>query len=235
MNFNLENWTDDDIASYQDYMISLKGDDYNCEWERRIVNTKLLCLARTSTKAREVANKIAKGNYLSFIEKFPFKTHADTIVLAFLICKIKDFAVFKEHLTKFAKNIDNWASCDALRFKNRPKEKLWEVSQDFIKSDKPFVRRIGVNILFEFVDSEGVEKIFETLNKLKDETEYYVNMSGAWLLCECFIKQREATISYFKSNTTNNFIINKAISKCRDSFRVTSEDKKLLLDFKRKN
>ena len=67
----------------------------------------------------------------------------------------------------------------------------------------------------------------------KDENEYYVNMSAAWLLCECFIKQREATLKYFKNNTTNNFIINKAISKCRDSFRVSIEDKKLLVTFKR--
>ena len=233
MQLNLPVWTDEDICKYQEYMLSLKGDDYNCEWERRIVNTNLLCLARTSTKARSVAKEIAKGNYLSFIEKFPFKTHADTIVLAFLICRIKDFDVFKKYLTKFAGIVDNWASCDTLKFKKRPKDKLLNLSQEFLKSNKPFVRRIGINILFEFVDSEGIEFIFETLNKLKEEKEYYVNMCASWLLCECFIKERQTTLEYFRRNSTNNFIINKAISKCRDSFRVSSEDKKCLINFKR--
>ena len=233
MQLKLPAWTDKDICRYQEYMLSLKGDDYNCKWEQKIVNTNLLCLARTSTKARAVSKEIAKGSYLSFIEKFPFKTHADTLVLAFLICKLKNIEDFKKHLIKFANNVDNWASCDTLKFKKRPKEKLLELSREFLKSSKPFARRIGLNILFEFVDSEGVKFVFETLNNLTNESEYYVNMCAAWLLCECFIKERNATLEYFKSNTTNRFIINKAISKCRDSFRVSDEDKKALLDFKR--
>ena len=32
----------------------------------------------------------------------------------------------------------------------------------------------------------------------------------------------------------NDFVINKTISKCRDSFRVSAEDKEMLLGFKRK-
>lgn len=232
MQLNLPIWTDEDICKYEEYMLSIKGDDFNCEWEKRIVNTRLSCIARTSSKAKVVSKEIAKGNFLSFIEKFPFNTHADTIVLAYLICKIKDFDVFKKYLTKFANSVDNWASCDSLKFKKRPKDKLLDLSKEYLKSNKPFVRRIGINILFEFVNSDDINHIFKTLNKLTLENEYYVNMCASWLLCECFIKQREETIEYFRCNTTNSFIINKAISKCRDSYRVCDEDKKLLLEFK---
>ena len=233
MKLDLQNWTDEDIKNYQKYVLSLKGDNFNCEWEKRIVNTKLMCLARTSTKAKEIAKQILKGNYLSFIEKFPFETHADSIVLAYLICKIKDFEVFNKYLTKFAESADNWASCDSLKFKKWPKDKLLCLSKKFLKSKKTFVRRIAINILFEFIDSQNVKHIFETLDKLKEEEEYYVNMCAAWLLCECFIKQRLLTLDYFKNNQTNMFVINKAISKCRDSFRVSSADKEMLLTFKK--
>ena len=57
-------------------------------------------------------------------------------------------------------------------------------------------------------------------------------MSNAWLLCEFMIKQRDKTLHYLKSNNLNKFTINKAISKCRDSFRVSKEDKELLLKYK---
>ena len=71
------------------------------------------------------------------------------------------------------------------------------------------------------------------LTGCKKETEYYVNMACAWLLAECFIKFRNETLHFLEQNTLNDFIVNKGIQKCRDSFRVSDEDKDLLLKFKR--
>ncbi len=58
-------------------------------------------------------------------------------------------------------------------------------------------------------------------------------MANAWLLCECFIKQREKTLAFLEKNNINKFAINKAISKCRDSYRVSDKDKKKLLKYKK--
>ena len=58
-------------------------------------------------------------------------------------------------------------------------------------------------------------------------------MGLAWLLCEMFIKKREETINYLKNNNMNSFVINKMISKCRDSYRVSTADKEFLLSFKK--
>ena len=38
-------------------------------------------------------------------------------------------------------------------------------------------------------------------------------------------------MQFFENNHTNKFIINKAISKCRDSFRVSQEDKEILKNY----
>ena len=67
----------------------------------------------------------------------------------------------------------------------------------------------------------------------------YALITGAtsgigYALAECFAKNRDKTLGYFENNCTNDFIVNKAISKCRDSFRVSKEDKDYLLNFKRK-
>ena len=74
--------------------------------------------------------------------------------------------------------------------------------------------------------------IFNEADNLFNETEYYVNMAMAWLLCECFIKQKAKTISYLQNHKLNKFTINKMISKCCDSYRVSKEDKEYLKQFR---
>lgn len=229
-----QNWNEKDFEDYRDYLNKIKGDEKNCMWEKRIVNTKLPCMAKSCEKARVITSAILKGNYINFLDNVSFENHIDTLVFAYILNKIKDFEIFKKYLLTFARRVDNWASCDALKHKKRDKQELLKLAQELLKSEFVFSRRIGVNIMFDLITEEYLDEIFSILNLLKNEKEYYVNMSGAWLLCECFVKHRNRTLEFFKGNKTNDFIINKAISKCRDSFRVNNFDKELLKDFKRK-
>lgn len=229
-----QSWNEKDFEDYRNYLNKIKGDEQNCMWEKRIVNTKLPCMAKSCEKARVITSAILKGNYINFLDNISFENHIDTLVFAYILNKIKDFEIFKKYLLNFATRVDNWASCDALKHKKRNKQELLKLAQELLKSEHVFARRIGVNIMFDLMSEEYLNEIFKTLNLLKDEQEYYVNMSGAWLLCECFVKHRNRTLKFFKNNKTNDFIINKAISKCRDSFRVTNLDKELLKSFKRK-
>lgn len=234
MNYILDTWNEENILEYYNEQTKLIGDKKSCEWEQKIINTSLPCYGKTASKATKIAKQIKKGNFIEFLDKVQIKTFFDSIVVACLICYIKDFNLFKEKLEKYVLTIDNWASSDKLDFKRKEKEELYLLSKKFLKSDKPFVRRTALNFYFKLISEEKyVDKVFEVLDGLKEETEYYVNMCAAWLLCDCFIKYREKTLNYFKRNNTNAFIINKGISKCRDSFRVSKEDKDLLLNYKR--
>ena len=71
-------------------------------------------------------------------------------------------------------------------------------------------------------------------NDYFDVDMYYVNMGIAWLLCECFTKYRDKTLRYLVKSKVNTFTFNKTISKIRDSYRVTKEDKAYLNMLKRK-
>ena len=143
----------------------------------------------------------------------------------------------KKYLDKYSDLADNWATCDLLTFTIKNKEEQYFILlKKYMESSKPFKRRIGIKILFEFVNEEKyIYDIFTILDQFKEEENYYVNMINAWLLCECFIKHRDQTISYLEKNNLNKFTINKAISKCRDSYRVRAEDKEMLLKYRRKN
>ena len=228
-------WTKKDLVELESYLQSLSKGAEKAKWEQRIVNTSLKCLAIDSKKVNEIIKQIYKGNYLSFIDLFPFNNYTETIILGSLICKIKDFEQFRQKLNKFANMVDNWGSCDTLKFEvNSSNEKnFFALAKKYIKSPKPFVRRIGIRILFKFVSNDKyLDNIYKILNGFENEKEYYVNMALSWLVCELFIKQRERTMEFLLFHKLNNFVINKSISKCNDSFRVSKKDKLWLKTFR---
>lgn len=229
-----DNWTRKDVDEFQKWEFTLKGDEYNCKWEQRIVNTNLECFARTSEKTKDVVKQIKKGNFCGFLDLIQIKTHFDSLVCVYLINKIKGFELHEKYLDKFILTIDNWASVDTLKFDKLDFGKLVELSKRYLKSDLLFVGRVGVKICFELIKNPiYLGYAFEVLDSLETETEYYVNMCGAWLLAECVTKYYEQTIGYLERHKTNDFIVNKGIQKCRDSFRISQEKKDELLKFKK--
>lgn len=235
MDLKKQIWTKADGEEFQKFLISY-GRPEKIEWTKRIINTKMPVLAVLSPNIKNIVKEIAKGNIISFLDLWLWDYFENTTVIGGLIMKIKDFETMKSYLLPFCEKADNWATCDLLSFNiNAENEKkFWELSVALIKSDKPFVRRVGVNVWFKFITRNGyLSKIFNMINGMHGETEYYVNMVVAWLVAECFAKNREATLEFYKTNKLNNFTVNKSVSKCRDSFRVSKEDKELLLQFKR--
>jgi len=231
MELTRKNWSKKDINTFNLYLESLKNEN-KIEWTKRIVNTNMKVLAIKTPILKKIANEIYKGNYIEFLSFMPLNYYESTIIIANIINKIKNNK--KYYLDIYSRKIDNWTSCDVLSFNNVNKEEYYNISLEYIKSKETFVRRIGIKILFSFVkDCNYTDKIFAILDKLYNENEYYVNMIMAWLLCELFIYQREKTLNYLKDNKLNSFVINKTLSKCRDSYRINNEDKQLLLNYKR--
>lgn len=229
-----DNWTRKDVDEFQKWEFALKGDEYNCKWEQKIVNTSLECFARTSEKAKNVARQIKKGDFCGFLDLIQIKTHFDSLVCVYLINTIKDFELHEKYLDKFILTIDNWASVDTLKFDKLNKDKLVELSKQYLKSELTFARRVGVKICFELIKtSEYLNYAFDVLDSLESETEYYVNMCAAWLLAECVTKYYEQTIRYLENTCANDFVINKGIQKCRDSYRISEEVKDKLVKFKK--
>lgn len=227
------NWKDIDILEFQRYLEGYENKD-KIQWTANLLKTDLPVLAIKTNILKDIAKKIHKGNYLEFLDLNIWEYYENTAINGFLISKIKDFDVMKKYLDIYSAQADNWATCDLLSFNVKNNEdKYFDLVLEYIKSDKPFVRRIGMSILFNFISNINfVDKIFRLLDSFEKEEHYYVNMMNAWLLCECFVKQREKTLKYLQNNKLNKFTINKAIQKCRESYRVSKEDKELLLKYK---
>ena len=238
INFSLtkEKWQESDISPFLCYLKSLAGDEKKCNWEKQIVCTNLPCIAVKSEEVNRIVKEICRGNYISFLDLWIDKFWTNISILGGVICKIKDFETLKKYLDKFALECDSWASTDCLKFNvnKTNEEKFFNLAKEYLKSEKPFVRRIGIRIFFKFILNEKyLDEIFDILKMFKNEDNYYVNMALAWFVCECFIKRRDKALWLLKSGILNNFTQNKAISKCRDSFRVSKEDKEMLISLRR--
>ena len=231
MNLKKEKWNKEDIKEFNKYLESIKRPD-KIEFTKKVSNTNMNVLGINLPTCKEIAKKIHEGNYYEFLEKNDNKYFENTIVSAFLINYIKDVKEKEKYINNLF--MDNWSTVDTLKYnvKNQEAEFI-KLAKKYIKSKEPFKRRVGVRILFSYTSSDDLSEIFEIIDSLNKEKEYYVNMAVAWLCCELMIKNRDKFLEYLKHNKLNDFTVNKTISKCRDSFRVSAKDKELLLKFKK--
>lgn len=226
-------WNNEMIPKFQEYLKTFENNEKR-EWATNLLKTQLPVLCIKTPVIQDIVNKIYKGNYLEFLDLMIWEYYENTGINGFLITKIKDFSIMKKYLDIYSSRADNWATCDLLSFNIKGNEEnFFDLSLEYIKNPKPFVKRIGLNILFNYIDNNNyIDKIFEILDKFQNEQHYYVNIMNSWLLCECFIKQRDKTLNYLKHNKLNKFTLNKGIQKCRESRRVSIEDKDMLLQYK---
>ena len=221
-----------DLKKYYKLLEDSKNED-KIEFTKRVVNTKKPCLGILVPEQKRIVKSLIDVRK-EVLDIMPNKYHEALMIDAYLINTIKDYKEQIKYIEKLAKYVDTWSVTDSLKFRIKGNEEAYfQYAKELLQSKEPFKRRIGIRIFFQYIKTNYIKDIFVELDKLKDEEEYYVNMAISWLLCEAFIKNRDITLAYFKDNKLNSFAINKAISKCHDSFRVSKKDKELLKNFRK--
>lgn len=231
MNFKKDAWNKKDIKEFDKYLDSIKVPE-KIDFSKKTVNTQMEVLGINLPTCKDIAKKIHEGNFHSFLDNNDFKYYENTQISSFLINYIKTAEEKKKYIDSLY--MDNWATVDTLKYKIKgQEEEFLKLAKTYIKSKETFKRRVGVRILFSYTSPEYTEEVFKIMDSLYKEKEYYVNMAVAWLGCELMIKCRKEFLAYLKHHHLNDFTINKTISKCRDSFRVSDEDKEYLLKYKK--
>lgn len=227
-------------TTYQDYIQYLKNlsDAKYKEFHSKLTNTKYEILGIQVPKQRKIAMEISKGDVESFLKQTSSSYYEDIMIRGFVIARIKNKETLPLYLDDYISFIDNWAICDSfcnsLKFIEKDKDFWFSYFTKFQNSHQEFEVRVFLIILLNFyVTEEYIDAILEIVDAISSE-QYYVEMAQAWLLCECFIKFREKTLRYFTKNSLNAFTFNKTISKIRESYRVSEEDKLYLLSLKRR-
>lgn len=236
MNLVRDTWNKKDFEEFNIYLKSLAREE-KIGWTKKILNTKYEVYAILSNDIKRIVKEIKKGNYEEFIRLNTYNTHENIMINGYLISYIKDIKKMKQYLDIYESKIDSWAHTDILKFNIKSKEEeYFNLVEEYINSNEPFKRRTALIILFSFINNDiYIDKIFKTISKLELEENYYVNMAAAWLLCELFIKRQKESIEFLNNNHLNKFIINKMISKCRDSYRIDKKSKEEILKYKKTN
>lgn len=189
-------------------------------------------------KLRQLAKEIVKSeDWREFLRCESRGFYEEEMLKGLVIGMAKcDINERLELVKAFVPHIDNWAVCDiftgGLKAFAKNRELILPYIEQCLDSDDEFTIRFAVCMLMDyFVDDKYADY---TLGKIAaiTHTAYYVMMARAWALSVCFIKQREKTLELFKAMTLDKTTQNKAIQKCRESLRVSEEDKQLLLGFK---
>lgn len=134
--------------------------------------------------------------------------------------------------------IVSWADCDCCvsTFKHMKKnQEFWfAYVEKWLESKKEFELRFAVVALLDFFINDGyIDRVLKALEEVRQEA-YYVRMGAAWALSVCYVKYPQKTFALFEKQTLDKWTHNKAIQKCRESFRVSAEDKEKLSAMKRK-
>lgn len=226
------------IDNFNRYLLTFKNTAEKVSRRTMIINTKLEVLAIYSKEVKLIVKTIKNNaNLINFLNMEDFTYFEHTMIYGSLLKYLDSFEQIKHYLRILSLKTDNWATCDNLPFKDLNKEydnELSLLSLEYLRSGHPFQRRIGFNILFSLINIKDYNQLtFSVLNDFENEDEYYVNMMIGWLLCELYIKDQVGTLNYLKTNKLNKQATNMFIQKCRDSFRVSDQDKAMLLKYKK--
>ena len=149
----------------------------------------------------------------------------------FLIMLVKDDEAKLKLASEFIKTMPNWAVTDGFEPKFTEARYVDALLKQALGSNLEYEKRFFYVYFMRNMGAISPEEFFE-ICAAESDGRYYVQMGAAWAIAEMFIKQREITLAFLESKRAAKFIQNKAISKIRDSFRVSKADKEALLKYK---
>ena len=202
-----------------------------------IINTKNIILGVRTPDMRLIARKIAKVDLQDTFLALKDEYFEENLLYGFLLGRINDIDMTYKMLISFLSRVDNWAVCDqtCASLKVFVKDKQNKYFEKFLKlsSDKKeFYARVGIIMLMTYyLKPECVAKIFDCISNLNCH-EYYVDMAAAWLVSVAIVKFPDETIELIKTQKLQKRVQNKAICKCRDSFRINNAVKEQLKEYR---
>ncbi|MHD0318270.1 DNA alkylation repair protein [Fusobacterium sp. THCT1E2] len=226
--------------NYKDFIGELKGmqDEQYREFHNKIIGAEVEVIGLRSPVVKDIAKKIAKGDWEGFLTQKKGKYYEETTLRGQVIGFAKaDKEVIKEYIEKYTDEIDNWGVCDSfignLKIIKKEKEYFYPMVKKMAESKDQWKIRFGlITLMSYYIEKEYIDEIFEICSRVENK-EYYVQMGQAWLISTLFIKFRDETLEYLKDNSLDKWTQNKAIQKIRESFRVSEEDKELVKSLKK--
>ena len=204
------------------------------ERHRAILNTNRELYGLSMKDIRETAKNISKNGLENFLKLSNGESYEEVMIYGLVIVSIKDYGKQIELLNKWIRKIDCWSLCDSVVTtmkwlkKEEYQTKYFDYFYNLCFESEEFVSRFGiVTLMSYFINKTYIDKIYEMCENVKNE-KYYIQMAIAWLVSFGYVLFPEKTYALLEKKVFSKFVQNKSISKCRESFRVSKEDKEKL-------
>ncbi len=207
-------------AEYKDFTAKLTP---NIEKES-IIGVRVPILRKI---ASEYKNSEIKED---FINTLPHKYYEENLIHSIFLCGEKDFNKLIKNLTAFLPYVNSWAVCDTLRPKvfSKNKQEALPYILKWVKSDKPYTIRFGVDMLMTYYLEEDFKPEYHTLVAGIKNDDYYVKMMVAWYFATALHFRYDETIPFLEMRLLSPWVHKKAISKAIESYRITESQKEYL-------
>lgn len=206
------------------------------KFNEKIQNSSYPLLGVRLPVLRKLSKQIAKDPDTFFKEEHHY--FEEIMLEGFVIANMKlslDEAI--PYINHYLLKIDNWGLCDSfvisLKRYNKQHEEFYDYVISFQNSNNEYeIRFMMVCLLDYFIEDQYIDAIIDIIKNNHRHT-YYIDMAIAWLIAEITIKQYDKAIELFKDNNLDKFIINKAISKIHDSYRIDDRIKEDLKKYRK--
>ncbi len=187
---------------------------------------------------RRMAKRIAIADWQGFLAIAKDDSYEEILLQGMVLgyAKMSLEETF-ERTAAFLPKVDNWAICDTfcsgLKRVRQDLYETWAFLMRYENSPREFERRFVVVMLMDyFLEGKYLDQALDVIVNIRKE-EYYVSMAAAWALATAFLKDREGVLRILEEEQLDKETHNRTIRKCRESYRISDEDKTLLKGLKR--
>ena len=222
-------------------ILLLQADEKYREFNSSLIPNSRPILGVRIPILRQMAKKIAKEDWQTFLKEASEDTHEEVNIKGFVIGYVKaDLQTLLPYIAEHIEKINDWSLCDGfcsnLKIAAKYQETFLEFLLPYSREDDEFKQRVVAVMLMDYyLDDCYIDRTLQLLDSLKNE-KYYCKMAVAWAVATAWAKQREKTYVYMQdgNNTLDDWTYNKAVQKMLESYRVSDADKIMLREMKRK-
>ena len=163
-------------------------------------------------------------------------TFEEVMLQGMIIGNMKNIDEAIPKIIDFVPKINNWSICDSfvsgLKITKNNLDKMYKLIINYQNKTCFEKRFLIVMLLNYYLNDEYIQKVIEIILTI-DYSEYYTMMAVAWLISKMYINYKNEVILLLESDKLNDEVINKAISKIKDSYQINKEDKIFIDIFRR--
>lgn len=228
----------------RDRLKTLSDEAYK-EFNDRILNAPSMpTLGIRILKLRELAKEAAKEPEGGWLDEM-LRDHGSCVYqeehMLFGMASGYRKASREEHaamLDIWVPGVLSWADCDCststYKWMEKDPEFWFSYLEKWLNSSREFELRFGVIALMDhFLNDRYIDEVLRRYADIRSE-DYYVRMGIAWGVATAYVKYPEKVLGLLKEKKLDIWTHNKAIQKCRESRRVSAQDKEMLNALKRK-